>query len=171
MSEGLVDVVEDVDWSTTVVPRTMLKWFGRDSTNEVFKWHPYLSVHLHAIERSDSRYVLHLDDDMLLHLADGARWIRDGLALMQRNAAVAVVTPEGGPPMSVWGGPLLRKQMGPSKPIAHEAAGDVTTRVFLMDRDGVLPHALPLRAGEPAPPWRSHLRRPSCTEVLTWDSR
>ena len=47
---------------------------------------------------SDTKYILHLDCDMIFHEAPSFSWIQEGVRIMQENPDILCVLPRGGPP-------------------------------------------------------------------------
>ena len=47
---------------------------------------------------TDTKYILHLDCDMIFYEAPGFSWIQEGIKIMETNDDVLCVLPRGGPP-------------------------------------------------------------------------
>lgn len=47
---------------------------------------------------TDSKYILHLDCDMIFYEAQGFSWIQEGFKIMEENEDILCVLPRGGPP-------------------------------------------------------------------------
>ena len=47
---------------------------------------------------TDSKYILHLDCDMIFYESPGFSWIRESIRIMEENKDILCVLPKGGPP-------------------------------------------------------------------------
>lgn len=47
---------------------------------------------------TDSKYILHLDCDMIFYEAPGFSWVQEGFKIMEENEDILCVLPRGGPP-------------------------------------------------------------------------
>lgn len=149
-ADGLVDVVEDVDWSPAAVDVVMEKYFGRSDVEPRCDGGTSVYQYLWALDQCSSRYVLHLDSDILMHLADGRRWIDDAIELMEKTPSVVVATPEGGAPMAESLADWIRGRRGRDVTPRWDRAAGTSTRYFLVDHQRFLDEACPLdlRPGE-----------------------
>ena len=100
--------MSEVDWSARCVAETMQRYFGQaDAPTRCSSGTP-IYQYIYTLDVARSRYMLHLDDDMLAHLANGGRWIFEAIEWMAADPNVVVVTPEGGPPVALgWRGWLV----------------------------------------------------------------
>lgn len=93
---------------------------------------------------TDSKYILHLDCDMIFHEAASFSWIKEGIKVMEENEDILCVLPRGGPPTK--DGSL---QQGTTPYKTDEKRGlflfkNFTSRHYLMHRERFL-SLLPLK--------------------------
>jgi hypothetical protein len=74
-SEGVVDVIDDVDWSPAEVERIANKYFGRPDAPPVASGGSAIHQYLWAIDTSSSPFILHFDSDMLIHDPHRGAWV------------------------------------------------------------------------------------------------
>lgn len=145
-SDGLVDVIDEIDWSEEERRRVLSKWLGNADSPARGVDGSAVYQYLWALDTAESTYVLHLDADVLFHVEDGCAWIDEGIRAMRENPAVAIISPEGGPPMAEGlRGWLLGPRSSHTRPGAWHESSDVSTRKFLMDLDK-FEQSLPLQA-------------------------
>jgi hypothetical protein len=147
LADGLADDIDDVDWSDTAVQDVMSVAFADPSASPRANDGSAVYQYLWALQTAQCPYVLHFDDDMLVHCEDGGAWIREGIQIMRREPRVAIVTPEGGPLMAQrpreW--ILGRRHAERATPEARwHTSSDVSTRYFLTDRDRLVNEVFPL---------------------------
>lgn len=97
---GVVDRVEDIDYSDSYRQEVYRKHFGlpiRNSHN--YKGYPILGT-IFSIENPQTDYLVHFDSDMLLHSEPDYSWVEEGIKLLQQNPDVIAVRPLTGPPTS-----------------------------------------------------------------------
>jgi hypothetical protein len=145
-TDGLVDAIDEIDWSDDERRRVLSKWLGDADSSARGTDGSAVYQYLWALDTAQSAYILHLDADVLFHVEDGCAWINEGIRTMRENPAVAVITPEGGPPSAegVRGWRLGPRSTQPQDSDWHVSAS-VSTRKFLMDLEKV-DQSLPLRA-------------------------
>lgn len=67
------------------------------SETHCFRGYP-IYVSFKQFLETDSKYVLHLDSDMIFYEANGFSWIQEGVRIMEENPDILCVLPKGGPP-------------------------------------------------------------------------
>ena len=67
------------------------------SETHCFRGYPIYGSFKQFLE-TDSKYVLHLDSDMIFYEANGFSWIKEGVRIMEENPDILCVLPKGGPP-------------------------------------------------------------------------
>lgn len=147
LADGLVDVVEDVDWGQDITQRVMAKYFGTTSAPTRCAAGSPIYQYLFAIEQAASPYLLHLDNDILVHMRDGGQWIDDAIELMKADERVVFTTPEGGPPQAEG---LAGWVLGRAPTIERhwQRAPSMSTRTFLVDVSRFQNVVLPLVPSE-----------------------
>lgn|GEM_PF-3555045 len=176
VDDGLVDVIDEVDWSEDVVQRVMRKFFGRATAPTRCAAGSPIYQYLFAIEQATSPYLLHFDNDILVHMRDGCTWIDHAIELMRSNERVVFATPEGGPAQATGAmGWVFGRRARTDR--RWQRAASVSTRYFLLDRDRFNAAVLPLvvdRAGETlertitASVHRQGLERQSIADDFNW---
>lgn len=72
--------------------------FGKGfSETHCFRGYPIFGSCKQFLE-TDSKYVLHLDSDMIFYEAPEFSWIQEGIRIMEENEDILCVLPRGGPP-------------------------------------------------------------------------
>jgi len=67
------------------------------SETHCFRGYPIYGSFKQFLE-TGSKYVLHLDSDMIFHEENGFSWIQEGVKIMEENPDILCVLPKGGPP-------------------------------------------------------------------------
>ncbi len=142
--DGVVDDVDDVDWTEAEVERVATKYFGHAEAQPVASGGSAIHPYLWAIDTSKSPLVLHFDSDILLHDPNCGDWVREAMAIHRENLNVAVTTPQGGPPQASSARDWLLGNPQRVIPGQWIRAESVSTRYFLVDRER-LETALPLK--------------------------
>lgn len=157
LEDDVVDAVDDVDWSQDECTRISQRWFGHRNAPTRSDGGSALHQYLWALDTAEAPYVLHLDDDMLMHVEDDCRWIDDGIDMMRTNPDVVMVSPAAGPPLARnWRGVVLGRRTVTAPTESWYAASGVSTRIFLVDRAKLL-GALPLQPARPSDPLETML--------------
>ena len=143
--DRLVDVIEDVDWSHAAVEEVSRRYWGRpDHPTRCAKGSP-LHQFLWALDRCDTRYVVHLDSDVLMHLDDGPSWVDSCVDMMERSSDVVFVMPAGGPPRATSRRQWLLGRPRPARPATTWGrSGEISTRYFLVDKNRFLERGCPI---------------------------
>ena len=152
LGEGIVDRVDVVPWNEAEQQRILQRYFGHAAIDlKDFSGAP-IYQYLWALDRCQGAVIFHADSDMLFYSATERSWIYDALDLFQREPAVVMATPHGGPPQARNGIERLLNRSFESKPRSPwHKADTVSTRYFLMQRER-FEQALPLvqaKVGEP----------------------
>ena len=72
--------------------------FGHDfSETHCFRGYPIYGSCKQFLE-TDSKYILHLDSDMIFYESPEFSWIQEGVRIMEENDDILCVLPKGGPP-------------------------------------------------------------------------
>jgi hypothetical protein len=136
---GWLDRVSFIDYSPAAIHRVSRIHFGAPlSHTHDFRGYPVYGV-AYAIEEARTRYVLHMDADMLLHQAPDHDWISRGIRLLQSDPSIAIVCPHPGPPAP----PAALRQRGVAfrtDPRGLLLFQRVTSRKMLIDREKLALH-------------------------------
>ena len=98
--EGAIDEVLQIDYNRELVHAAYLKHFGKNfPETHCFRGYPYYGSIL-PFESSDSKYIAHLDSDMLIYQKDGYDWIQEAIEIMEDNQDIICCLPLSGPPRS-----------------------------------------------------------------------
>jgi hypothetical protein len=151
LSDGVVDDIDEVDWSVAEVERIADKYFGDPNVVPVAEGGSAIHQYLWAIDTAQSELVLHFDSDMLLHDPNKGMWVSEAIAFQREHSHVAVTTPQGGPPRAESIRDLVFGSRRRVKTTGWERSEGVSTRVFLLDRERLC-QALPLSPLIPGEP-------------------
>ncbi len=140
LSAGVVDKVNEIDYSPAYRDRVYRKHFGspiRFTHN--WKGYPILGT-IFTIEEAQSDYMLHFDSDMMLHQQSDYSWVEEGMKLMQQHPEVMSVRPLTGPPTQ--DGSMYQRFPYEQDPDGFYRFKFFGSRVYLIDRkrfDQLLP--------------------------------
>jgi hypothetical protein len=145
-SDGLVDIIEEVDWARSEVERVMRIFYGDAEAPTRCAAGTAIYQYLWALDRADAPFVLHFDSDILVRFADGGAWIGEAIGLFDAHPQLVIATPEGGPPKAetvahwIFGKRARRREARPRWTVAES----VSTRYYLVDRSRLIERACPL---------------------------
>ncbi len=113
-----------------------------------------------GIDAPNTRFVVHYDADICLHLADGFDWALEALRVWEQYPHAVFATPRTSPPGFASTPETDAPSLHEGRPFQRVADGWLndwfSTRCFLVDRERLAPH-LPLMRGPLA--WEYRLRR------------
>ena len=90
--------IEPQDYKRTQTKELNAQQFGfRHGESHCFRGYP-LSGSFKQFLDTDSKYLLHLDSDMIFYETEGFSWIKEGIRIMEENNDILCVLPKGGPP-------------------------------------------------------------------------
>lgn len=160
VASGLLDRWTAVSWAPGDVAATMERWFARSGAPVRAGGGRALYQYPWSLDAARSRYVLHLDSDVLFHFA-GPAWLDDALALLRSREDAAAVVPNSYVPRAArlveWVGG--RRWNRPWYPPGWNRGFDFTSRAFLVDRVRVEERLLPLEGARPGEQWERSVSR------------
>ena len=151
INDGVVNRVVDFNYSKEYREKIYQKHFGTPlKLTHNYKGYPILGTIFH-IEETESDYMVHFDNDMLLYQQSDYSWINEGIKLMEEHEEIMALRPLTGPPTQ---DASMYQQVN----YERDAAGFYkfkffSSRVYLINRkrfDRLLP--LPIL-------WRSYRRK------------
>ncbi|MGB3509382.1 MAG: hypothetical protein WBA93_09090 [Microcoleaceae cyanobacterium] len=152
INDGVVNRVVDFNYSQAYREKVYQKHFGSAIRNtHNYKGYPILGTIFH-IELTQSEYMLHYDNDMLLYQKPDYSWIDEGVKLMQEHPEIIAVRPLTGPPMKD-GTFYQQTPDGTNQTRGFYKFKFLSSRVYLINRKR-FDKLLPLRIL-----WRSYRRK------------
>jgi hypothetical protein len=132
-AEGVIDEVIGVEADSALAREA---WKGRLRRRPAhirdYRGSPIAS-YLLSLALCPTRYLLHLDADMLVHQpADARSWVQTGIELLEANEDIAAVLPLSGPPHPA--GRLHQRVPYTRDPRGFYRFRSFTSRIFLVDR-------------------------------------
>lgn len=139
---------EEIDYGENVQQRIAEKYFGRSSLPaKDYRGGPFYT-YFYGIHVAGSRWVLHLDSDMMFG-GGSQKWVDQAIEVLKADTNILVCSPLPGPPMNEDG---LRTQTAPSYSGLPNAFrfSTVSTRLFLLDEQRLRTQICPLRLRYPS---------------------
>jgi hypothetical protein len=154
LRDGIVSEALTLDWSPAQVSAVMQSWYGDAAAPLRCGGGTPIYQFCAAVDCTDADYVLHLDSDMLLHSSDHGTWVCDAVEALETNQDAIAVQPMGGPPMATTLAQMIFGARARSQLEGRWApGGNVSSRVFVIDRRRLHSRVLPLQPDDPDDRW------------------